>query len=369
MKKVVQLCSFHSSYNDDLQKRLTENSEFNSEFELVKIYIDDEMNKFLSGNPIKKSLTAKIISYFRFNKWLCRNYHFNNKQDIVNIQFVNTIHFFLCPFIKKNFNAVIVSFWGSDLLRQKKIVLKFLKRVFDIADVITVETEELKRIFLEMVSEEYESKIRIVKFGSSLLDVMDKCSESDISAFLSAWSIPSDKTIIVIGYNNCKAQQHLSAVKSILSAKLETDDIFVIIPWTYGSGDDLYRKELEDEMKGKINYCFIDKRLSDPEVGCLRFISNIFIQIQTTDSLSASMLETLYAGNNVITGNWLPYEELVQKGIKMEMINEPSETGKAVRKLIADGTSENVMRNNKMIARNILSWQENIKSWLSLYRS
>ena len=44
-------------------------------------------------------------------------------------------------------------------------------------------------------------------------------------------------------------------------------------------------------------------------------VSDIMVHVQTTDQLSSTMLEEMYAGSVVVAGSWLPYASLHNKGI------------------------------------------------------
>ena len=51
------------------------------------------------------------------------------------------------------------------------------------------------------------------------------------------------------------------------------------------------------------------------ETAMFRKACDALIQVQDTDVLSGSMLEHLYAGNAVVTGDWLPYGKLIAFGV------------------------------------------------------
>lgn len=372
-KKVVQLCSFDSVYNDNLQKKLVEDNYFNGEFQLTAIILDQKKQEFLKtckkDNYDDFSIIQKIIFWIRFNKYLAAKYPFDKSKDIVNIQFVDQCFLLLLKYLRNNFKHIVLSYWGSDLLRETPKRVKRLEPLYKMAGFITFETVEMRTAFEKIIGLKYRNKCRLVKFGLSELDVLDKISESDIKSFKRKYHIPDKRKIVVIGYNRIKQQQHLAVVRSLLETKISNEEIYIVFPWTYGVEDVEYKNDIISSLGKKYEYCFLEKRLSDNEVACLRKITNIFVQVQVTDSLSATMLETLYEEKIVITGKWLPYDELYRRGIKMVLVNNPDEVGFNISSIInGDCLTDKELRQNRELVRDISSWESNLKDWISLYK-
>lgn len=368
MITVVELCSFHSVYNDSLVKYLNIAPGFKDKYEVKIIYLEDEYKKFIDENNIKPSnKITRQVSYVRFGKWINKKFHFNKNKDIVNIQFANPHALYLIPFLKKNFLKIFLSFWGSDLFRQKKAVLSIMQPLFSICNSITFETEEMVSFFKKNVSTKYNTKLRIVGHGSTVIENIKNISSECVEVFRNKWGIPSDKKNIVIGYNGFRAQQHIRAIESIYRAQINPNDILIILPWTYGNEDVAYRAEVEASLSGKFQYLFIDKFLTDDEVSALRVVTDILIQIQTTDALSSSMLETLYAGNQVITGSWLPYESAINDGVTLNLVDEPKDVGEKLKEILNANVNQEQIKRNKEIIYDILSWESGIRNWISLY--
>lgn len=370
LRNIVELCSFRSVYNDSLLKYLTTSKELSKDYKINSIYLDEEMKQFLSerhSNSTGKNKLSRVLAKIRFSKWLSRRFHFDKENDIVNIQFVSILDIFLVSFLNQNFNKIIISFWGSDLLRQKKWKLALLFPLFNICTYITFETDDMRQDFERRVSDKYSSKIKIVQHGSTVLDAIDGCSNNEIKSFKNKWNLPDDRKIIVIGYNGYRAQRHIAAIQSMMDAKINSDEVFIIFPWTYGNEDSSYRNEVEEFVSGKFHYVFLDEFLSDNEVASLRMITDILVQIQTTDALSSSMLETLYAGNAVITGKWLPYESALKKGLYLKLVDSPKDVGQALISSLHEDTAQHQVDQNKSIIFQLLSWKSNIEQWISLY--
>ncbi len=369
---IVQLCSFKNIYNEKLRIELNNNPILKKFYDLYDIEFDSNREKFAKLKYKKKyselSRLNKLLFWISFNTYWRKKYAFDNTQDIVNIQYVDFRFIFILPWIVRNFRKIILTFWGSDLLRQRKIRFILMYPLFYYSHIITFETEDMECLFTHLTKGRFKSKYRRVRFGLSELREIDACDNNDIIKFCNKFHIDTDKKIIVVGYNRSKEQNHKEVIYSLLES-CSMNDLLIIIPWTYGIDDLQYRNEIEEIMNHHCNYIFIDKRLTDREVAALRKITTVLIQVQTTDSLSASMLETLYAGNSVLTGDWLPYNEIEKLGLTFFKVKNINECGRELNNLINNPLMEKEITRNKCLVDNYSSWESNLKRWMNIYRS
>lgn len=370
-KRIVQFESFSSIYNSKLQNELKCNKSFNESFELVTINLVEEQKAFEGTNGYRPYASIgkfkKIFYWIKFNKYLkCKYpYHYG---DIVHIQYVSHCYLLIYPFLSSSFDKLILSFWGSDLLRQRSVVLKGMKLLFHKAKIITFETDQMKHIFQERVGKSFDKNIRLVKFGISALADIDNISGDDINKFKSNYGISCGSKYITIGYNRNKAHRHIEVLESMLKHKVPNDDVFIILPWTYGTEDDVYKRQIKNLIEGNYKYVFLEEKLSDKEIACLRCVTDILVQVQTTDSLSSTMLETLYAKNEVLTGSWLPYKELFDLGISMKLVDDTKSVGIVLNEMINKPLNYEARYQNKKLIYSVSSWEENINRWIDLYK-
>lgn len=371
MLEVVQFISFDSFYNERLQAELRNNRKFNHNFELLSINITTLLDEFDLLYKKRQSLNKfqKLIYYVKFNKYL-RDKYANLKGAVVNLQFVTPTFLFLLPFISNTFSKIILSYWGSDLLRCSRLSFIAIKPLIKKANIITFETEEVRRIFLEKMHnmyKKYENKTQIVKFGISLLDNIDRIIDDSLLSFANKYKIDRTRKCIAIGYNRGKFHQHIKILNSIINSGIDKNKIFVVFPWTYGTIDEKYQDAIKNTIGNRYDYVFLDAKLTDDEIACLRKISDMLIQVQTTDSFSSTMLETLYAGNEVITGSWLPYNEIYDRGIIMRSVRSVEEVGNEIKNFLEKPLEESVKNQNKKLIYQMSSWENNIMSWVNLY--
>ncbi|MCR5590956.1 MAG: hypothetical protein K6F73_05430 [Lachnospiraceae bacterium] len=373
MKKVVQFIASSSIYNDHLQEELMKCSSFSERYENFCINLDEEMKKYekLKGISSYSGLgkASKALYWAGMNRFLKKEYG-TLKGSIVNIQYVSVFFVMLLPFLNATFSRIVISFWGSDILRQNRIILKILTLLISRADVITLQTPELVKIFGNKMGRKYDSKIRIVRFGNPFLDDIDSMDDAVVSRFTEKYGIDTNRTVVVAGYNRTRGQQHLAVAKSLKQYNVDRIRIFIVIPWTSGPCDDAdaYRKEIEDILKDDYDYLFITEYLSDEELVALRKATDVLIQVQITDSMSASMEESLYAKKEVITGEWLPYKDLYDLGLTMRKAPSADAVGKVLNELLASPMDKEALELNSKIIGSRYRWKDTVYDWVACYQ-
>ena len=99
-------------------------------------------------------------------------------------------------------------------------------------------------------------------------------------------------------------------------------------------------------------------------MAALRLLSDIFIQVQTTDALSGSTQEHLYAGSFTIVGDWLPYKILKESGVVFNSVRSISEIIDIIELFNSECTD---FKEKNIYAIGMLSsWQYTIKDWVML---
>ncbi len=174
---------------------------------------------------------------------------------------------------------------------------------------------------------------------------------------------PFDNKIVTVGYNADPGQQHINIINQL--SKYEWKNCIFIFPLTYPKNTD-YVNEIESLLKStRLSYFILDKFLLCDQIAALRLVSNVFIQLQISDCLSASTQEHLYAGSRVITGKWLPYTTLVKAGVQFTSISSLGELVDCLNQIIEDDNQELVINNRKAIAA-LSSWNSVIDEWIRM---
>lgn len=232
--------------------------------------------------------------------------------DLINMQFVyyaDLLDVIILKYLMRS--KLILSYWGSDLLRVKDNELIDKGRYIKHADFITFDNMDLEIKFKSMYKWKKRIPSRVAMFGLPILNMIDESRKNGaIENIRRKWGISQNKIVIAIGYNGIPEQQHKKVLHAI--SKLDEqykEKIILILQMSYG-GSRGYRKSVINTVKKTgFNYIDIQSFLSNEEVAELRIITDIFINAQTTDAFSGSVCEYMFADTVLINAKWLRYRE------------------------------------------------------------
>jgi len=292
--------------------------------------------------------------------------------DAINIQYVNKGYLYLFNTMIKKTKKTILTFWGSDFYRISSKEKNKLKGILDKATLISFTNEQTSSEF-GLYYNDYSEKIMISRFGLEALSeikklLLDENLENKINDFIFKYGLDESKKNIVCGYNASKQQQHLEILENLNEIQDRyKEEIMLVFPMTYGDKSNII--EVEDKLKKtKFKYVIFKEYMQNEEVALLRLITDIMINVQTTDQLSGSMQETLFAGNVVINGSWLPYDVFEANGAKYLKIDNLNKLKDVIENSLDNLENiKNETGNNKELIWKLSSWENTIKMWNELY--
>ncbi len=266
-----------------------------------------------------KGIFSKI--YIRLNRRRILKKYIK-KNDTVDIHWCGYYYAQYMGTIKKQSKNVIATLFGSDIYRNTEAEKKKQTKIFKTADIIVM-GQNMDEYFLKYFPQ-FKSKIEFGQYGSKRLSIVDEINSTDNKKKIrNKYQIAQNKLITTIGYNAKQEQQHLLFLEKLNTlSKEDKEKLFLLLPMTYG-GEEEYVKTLKHTLNSlKIEYLCIehsvvtgDKWLTNTEMAELWIISDITVNMQTTDALSSSIKEALVAGSVVITGDWLPYKIYEEMGV------------------------------------------------------
>ncbi|UYQ92426.1 hypothetical protein MKQ68_20290 [Chitinophaga horti] len=216
----------------------------------------------------------------------------------------------------------------------------------------------------------YANKILLVGFGIKKLDTL-KEMKARLTADNAkvALGMPPDRIVITCGYNAREEQQHLYIIKNLekLPASIK-GRIFLAFPFGYG-GSAEYKASIEQALNaGTIGFKIFDYFLTDEEVCYIRIASDVVINAQKTDALSASLQEHIFCGSILFAGSWLPYDTFLNIGAKFWYFDEDK-----LAQLLTDcfenyETFKSSAAANAEKIYNLSSWGIRHSQWLNLYK-
>ena len=334
--------------------------------ELIKKLSDRYSIKF----DLKSLYRHNLIQYLLFER---KNISSEiRKKEIKNIHFhyLSLRAVLLISYIsKKNDCKIIVSLWGTDLNKD----LKGFKRFLLVTMLFLIDLRLLGKVLKEVFTYTYTNQDFLKSFQNEWPNIRNhsnfsQCRWGSDLPTLTTKLLDSDKIRVTVGYNGRNIQQHSSilAELGLLSEKIK-NKIFLILPFSYGSTED-YENYIEKcVLETGIEYKFIKTFLKKKSLASLRSNSEIFIQLQKTDQFSGSMLEYGCFGNIIITGSWLPYDELknLDTFFTIEKINHLPDKLEEV--LLNFKTLKDKALINSTYYKNIMNWENCSKNWNDLY--
>lgn len=247
------------------------------------------------------------------------------KYDVIHIHSLKPIEIFFSYLLKLKSRKLISTIYGSDFYRVSNREKNKMRKLFNKSDAITIASKKTIQDFNDYYNNQFSNKIHLIPFGNSMYDIIDSYSSittEEINKMKKEFNVPKDSFVITIGYNATKEQNHEKILEKI--KKIESNlpkNYFLILP--FGYGDNIYKNKMISIFNSyKLNGICLCKYLTIAEAAKLRVISDVMIQLQNTDVLSNSMLEYIYSNNIIVTGSWLPYDEISEYIIQIDSIED-----------------------------------------------
>lgn len=294
------------------------------------------------------------------------------KFDILNLHYVSHYVAPSVALLSKNYGKIILTFWGSDLLRSTGLKRQLTLPAIRKASIIQLMTTGMRTRFSHTKGyKKHLDKVRVLDFGDMLLDGIDKYRtqpEETRNAIKQSFGLLPDIPVVVIGYVGRPEMQQLKAVRSILAdPKLDRKAFQIALP-VYGMSDEAL-KELDMLLKDAgIHYKLYPDFMQEEEIERFRSINDIFIHPQTTDALSCSVVECFYSGGIVINGGWLNYDSLDKQGAYYHKFSDFTELGSCLFTVLSNYEQERIKSEpNNQIIKEILHWNTLRPLWMSMY--
>jgi hypothetical protein len=271
--------------------------------------------RYFDHQKTTHDLIPKVFSGFfaKVYRRLFRNYvirKYIKQGDIVDIQWCGHYYAKYMTNIKKRRVKIVATLFGSDLYRSTNEQKRVQKRIFEVADKIVMGVNMVQEF--EKHFPGHDKKINFAQYGSSRLTLVKEINNTQSRIVLrEKYGISEKKIVVTVGYNAKPEQQHTLFLRQIeKTPKHIKEKLFLIFPLTYGAKDNgAYFEELNKMIDniGIENYR-ICHRISDVEMAETKVISDITVNMQTTDALSSSIKEAFVAGDVLLVGDWLPYD-------------------------------------------------------------
>lgn len=288
--------------------------------------------------------------------------------DIIDIHFLSQSYDKIIPIIKRLDKKVKITVWGSDFYRVNLKRAEDQRFLYSLSDCIQIPTLRMKSDFINKYPE-CENKVRLAHFGIQQFELInDYFNPEKLYGYRDEFGIPKNKIIIGAGYNGSRTQQHSVMIDSVfkLESKIK-EKVFLLLQMTYGLTSE-YLNYITDQLYSTgLDFKIITRLLSKEEIAKLRLITNIALNIQTSDAFSASIQEYIYAGSILIAGNWLPYDFMKDQEIYFIETDIHSLTDKLTDCLTNLELHQSKISGNREKIHKFSSWENSINDWCVIY--
>ena len=289
--------------------------------------------------------------------------------DIIHVHYI-TEEAIALPIFKPN-SKIILTVYGSDVLRAKRYKQILLNKIFNYSDIITIATTNLRSFVLDHYKKSFANKIVMVDFGIESIELIKEVRKDYNKAQCKiAFGLPTDKISIFVGYNGSPAQRHIEIVEQLEMLPTQIKERICLVLHCGYSLSESYKDSI---IKCLNESSFQSKLITDYYSGTdlikLRMCCDILLNLQPTDALSSSMLECLACGSIVIKGDWLQYDELEERGVNIVSIPKINCLNEIISEIISD--PEVYFTKNKKnydVVYNMISWNIQGDKWRALLK-
>ena len=271
------------------------------------LFFRDSLRHHIGGSVDK--LIKRVLFLWMF---ICLS---NRKYDIVNIHFARPSLSHALHWINKMSKHIVISPWGSDVLRvegEKKI--EQLRRVYAAAQYVTIGRKNSVGERLINVFNVSPDKLINLGWGGEFFDFIQENSGDVTTEEAKARFGMTGKYVITCGYNTQPEQRHEAIIDAIHSVRnLLPDNMVLLFPFTYGRSEwsDGYTGAIKEKARGLgFEVVSVEENLGMADLLKLRMATDIFVHIQATDSSSRCVMEYVACNKKVVHGAWVDYPYL-----------------------------------------------------------
>ena len=257
----------------------------------------------------------------------------DEKYDVTNLHFLIPFESYFIKYIKIISNRVVLTPWGSDILRATPKMLNKLKRLNSITDFVTCgrDVPRFKEDIIRL--QEVPEKLLVnLGFGTEMIDLIQENSNLTREEAKNLLGL-DNKYVVACGYNAHKEQNHLLIIEAIQKIRSQlSDKLVLLLQMTYGASPE-YINNVKKKMDAlSLPYKIIDSYMTNSELLYVRKCADIFIHGQKTDANSGSLAEYLLCNAKVINGAWLKYPNREKFGFPYYTFDTFEELGEVIVK-------------------------------------
>ena len=232
------------------------------------------------------------------------------RYDIVNIHYPKCSYYSILNELKGLSNNLVLTPWGSDVLRINNQERAVMKHLYDAADYVTGYRGRFTDDFMRIYNIP-QNKLVYAFIGSETIDyIMEHKSQIDVDSAKKVIGLDG-YYVISCGYNASPVQQHHQIVEAIKKVRSSLpEQLALLFPLTYPKNTE-YIGSLKTHVSNMgVKALFFDHYMDLESLFIMRQATDMFIHVQTTDATNASIKEYLLLDKNCINGAWINYPDI-----------------------------------------------------------
>jgi glycosyltransferase involved in cell wall biosynthesis len=242
------------------------------------------------------------------------------------------------------------------------------------ADVITVQSVEMREILLSKFGRELFPKIHCVPFpvNEQFYHLLDQTRNQPehVEAVRRSLEAPKGRLLITIGHNGNPANNHLAIIEALTNLPMSVKSTALwVLPMAYQKDQSHIRECERKAAVAGLEFRIVQRYLDWQELAAFRIASDILIHLPVSDALSGTVLESVYAGNTVITGSWLPYSPFRKAGLPLITVENLAELPSCISKTLLrlDQLKREAVRARQRIREHFFA-EATLLPWVEIYR-
>lgn len=341
----------------------------------VKLYREEYRSNYTRVFELNSDMWYRKIKVLRIigaawqiKKLLIKENISKGKYDVVHVLFVNPAYGIVAGLVRTMGRMLCLSVFGSEFYRTGKLEKFLIGRIASQAQGVTA----ANRITLHDFVSHYKlqnAQEFVQVFGLKQIEAIHKLDGSLRTVSRKLWGIEAEDYVIAIGYNGSPQQNHLFILEQLRSVKLlKNRKCTLVLQMTMGGTRNYIAEVRRKASETGCNVLVITEFVSDDMLAHLRVSVDMILQLQTTDQLSAAMLEYIYTGSVLITGSWLPYEVMKSGEVMYYSVDSISELASFLNSSSAQLELDQKSKGaNRKFVEHLCSWEHVRKQWGEIY--
>lgn len=291
------------------------------------------------------------------------------KYDIVNIHFAKPRLLKAMPWLKKMSENIVITPWGSDVLRlNDEHAIDRMRVIYGYATYVTgYPVLQLESAVVEKFKVN-PAKFYHVRWGLEYVDFIEKVRPNKSMKEAKERFGVANRYVISCGYSTAPSHRHEAIIDAVDSIKEQLpDNLTLLFPFTYGWGSPKYVQSIKDKCSSLgIDAVYVEEFLDMEDLYTLRMATDMFVHVQTTDAAAACVMQYILCNKKIVHGSWMKYVDLEQY---KPLFYYPVDDLENLGEVILEAYRSDGIAIPDEVVKNIMGkgWNTEIKKWDNMF--